>query len=542
LSIHSRREFVQRASSAIASGAATMILPGRAIARLDARQSIRAALGVGTERTFDPVELMAVALDVARRGGASYADCRIVRRRQQSARVDGTHGGHVSYGDNFTISVRVIVDGQWGFANIVVMTPDAVAAAARRAVKEGRTNAKWRSTPVELVAAPPVPDGHWASPMTIDPFEVPIGDQQEALLAGTESALAVHGVTSAKAATWFSRSDRLFASSEGSRITQVGFLAGPGAAVEASVGDESVAASAAPKGVGFTWGGYEVVLNAKLPDGMRAAAEEALRKSRALIGKAKPRSVEVGRYELVASPKMFWSLIAGTVLPALGMDRVIGRQEGAEGTSYASPPEAVLGQMRIGAPLLTVRGDRSLNGLAATGWDDEGVKPEAFTLIEKGVVVDYLALRETAPMLSEWYGKRGLPVRAHGVAVAGVLPVQESVPNSTVEPGPQNINVDDLIKDVKRGVYFSGPGDISPDFGLLNAYGEGLGAQEIRNGKVVGDLTDIAIQFQTQTFWKSLIAIGGSSSVESFVEGLRTVRSVPARFREVNVVNTGRTQ
>jgi predicted Zn-dependent protease len=109
------------------------------------------------------------------------------------------------------------------------------------------------------------------------------------------------------------------------------------------------------------------VAQAKLSDGMRAAAAEALRESRARVGKAAPRSVEVGRYELVVSPKMFWGLVASTVLPALGMERALGRREGAEGTSYASPPDAALGQMRIGAPLLTVRGDRA-TGLMAAGW------------------------------------------------------------------------------------------------------------------------------------------------------------------------------
>jgi TldD protein len=397
---------------------------------------------------------------------------------------------------------------------------------------------------LELVAIPAVPDGHWLGPVTIDPFEVPIGDQQEALLAGTTAALAVHGVTSTRAAITFSRSERLWASSEGSRITQIDVFAEPEATVTATVSDASVAATATAKGFDEpTWGGYEVVLKAKLPAGMRAAAADALRMSAALVGRPGPRSVDVGRYELVVSPKMFWGLIASTVLPALGMERAIGRQEGDQGTSYASPPEAALGQMRIGAPLLTVRGDRSLNGLAATGWDDEGVKPEPFTLIEKGVVVDYLALRETVPMLSGWYGKRGLPVRAHGVGLSDQWDaVGEAVPNITIEPGSGAVTVDDLIKDVKHGVYFSGPGGASPDFALLNAYGEGMGAQEIRNGKVVGDLQDIAIQFQTQTFWKSLVAIGGPDSVESIVGGGRTVRSVPARFREVNVVNTGRTQ
>jgi predicted Zn-dependent protease len=177
------------------------------------------------------------------------------------------------------------------------------------------------------------------------------------------------------------------------------------------------------------------------------------------------------------------------------------------------------------------------------------VKPDAFALVDQGVVVDYLALRETASMLSAWYGSRGAPVRAHGVGMSPASQEpREVAPNITIEPGPVAITVEDLIRDVKHGIYFSGGGNASPDFGLMNAYGGGTGAQEIRNGKLVGYLADIAIQFQTQAFWKGLLAVGGPSSIESFPDYLtvggyyRTVRSVPARFREVNVVNTGRTR
>jgi hypothetical protein len=65
---------------------------------------------------------------------------------------------------------------------------------------------------------------------------------------------------------------------------------------------------------------------------------------------------------------------------------------------------------------------------------------------------------------------------------------------------------------------------------------------------LVGHLKDVAIQFQPLAFWKGLSAIGGADAVVTFTDGYpgafgcRTVRSVPARFREVNVVNTGRTQ
>jgi TldD protein len=546
----SRREFVKLAATVAATSAGTMVLPRRALGALDMRQSAPEALGVA-DPGADPSALAALALDAARSAGATFADVRVDYRRWQGVRISETTGGWVEYADEAGVGVRVLAKGQWGFASTVEMTPDAVAEAARRATHQAQVNAKWRRTTVELVPTPAVADGRWATPVQVDPFTVPVGEQQEALLTGTTAALGVgRGVQSAKCGVGFSRVDRVFASSEGSRITQSFSLAREGGIVSATVGDPSLLASAFPNGFGDpVMGGYEVVAQAKLPETMRVAAQESLRESKELIGAAVPRSVEVGRYELVAGPGMFWGLIEGTLIPALSMERALGRRVAFEGSSFAAPPDATLGKILMGAPLLTVQGDRSTpGGLMTCGWDDEGVKPDDFNLIEQGVLVDYLAMRETAPLLGSWYQSRGMPAHAHGVATtAGWGAPTEMAPNMTVTPGTADVSVEDMIKDVKHGIYCP-DGVVWGDFGLLTAFGELYGVKEIRNGKLVGRLKDVAIQFQIASFWKGLLAIGGPRSVESFTEGrprvfeCRTVRSVPARFREVGVVNIGRRQ
>jgi TldD protein len=544
----SRRDFVKLASTAAAASA---VWPQRALSELNPYRSVKESLGVDERFDFDPRALAATALEAAKAAGASYADVRVDRQISQSLSIRNVDGGNVSYGDNVGVGVRVIANGQWGFVGSDVVTPDAVAAAARGAVHQAQVNAKARKTPLALVPTPSVDDGRWVAPVKVDPFGVPVGEQQEALLAGTKAALAVgSGVKTTRAAVTFLRVERTFASSDGSHLAQTFSLAFPGGFARATVLDESVMATAGPKDFGWAAAGYEVVRDAKLPDTMRVAAEEALRESQAMLGATAPRSVDVGRYEMVVGPGMMWGLVNGTIISALGIERALGRRAGAEGTSYAAPLEAALGKMQMGAPLLTVRGDRSTaGGLMTVGWDDEGVKPDEFSLVEHGALVDYLALRETAPLLGAWYGSRGMPVHAHGVGATGSWrEPRETVPNITVAPGAAAVTVDDMIKDVKHGIYFPGGGGASADFALLNAYGFGPGPQEIRNGKLVGHLRDVALQFQTQAFWKGLLAIGGANSVESFTDGFpglfgcRTVRSVPARFREVNVVNTGRTQ
>ena len=543
----SRRDFVKLASTA---AAASVVWPSRTIAQLNPTRPIRDGFDVAERFGPDPRALAAAALDAACAAGASYADVRVDRQISQSIGIRDTYGGNVNYSENVGIGIRVIANGQWGFVGSDATTMDAVANAARRAVHQAQVNAKRRKTEIALVPAPVVADGRWATPVRTDPFGVAVGEQQEALLAGTKAALAVSGVTQARASVRFMRVERTFASTEGSMIAQTFSLAFPGGQVFATVADEKMTAITGPEGFGWQAAGYEVVPNARLSDAMRAAADEALKESRAMLTAAAPQSVDVGRYELVVGPEVLNGMVEGTILAALGMERALGKRAGEEGTSYAAPPEQVLGEMQIGHPLLTVRGDRtSPGGLMTVGWDDEGIAPEEFALIDHGVVTDYLAMRENASKLGWWYQKRGLPVRAHGCAATGGWSLPgEVTPNLTIAPGSAAITVEDMIKDVKHGIYLSGSGGANGDFGLLNAYGGASSAQEIRNGKLAGHLKDVAIQFQVQSFWKGLLALGGPSSVATFTDGFaslfgcRTIRSVPARFREVNVVNTGRTQ
>jgi TldD protein len=548
----SRREFVRLASTAAAAG---VVWPTTGLAALDGRRPIREALGVADPELADPSDLAATALDAARAAGASFADIHIDRTVTQGLSLMDEASMGVGYSDQVGFGVRVIADGQWGFVSSNTLTTDVVTMAARRAVHQAQVNAKRRQTTLALAPAPVVPDGRWATPMKVDPFAVPVGEQQEAMLAGSKAAHAIKGVLGTQLRLAFERTDRLFASSEGSHIAQTFCLAYPGAQVVATaVGPEEQVQQDVEA---FAWqaAGYEIVREAELPDAMRATAEAALQESRDRYANPriiKARSVDVGRYELVVGPSMFYALVAGTIIPALGMQRALGKRSGEEGTSYAAPPESAVGALAVATPLLTVRGDRSwaVNGLMACGWDDEGVKPDVVTLVERGVVADYLAMREDALRLGSWYERQGAAVRAHGVAACGdwSSSPREVVPNITIEPGREALAVDDLIKDVKRGVYLSGPSFATADFGLSNGYGYAPVVQDIRDGKLAGYLTNAAIQFSVRTFWKGLVAIGGPRSVATFAVGqnglfsCRTVRCPPARFKEVNVVNTGRTQ
>ena len=52
-------------------------------------------------------------------------------------------------------------------------------------------------------------------------------------------------------------------------------------------------------------------------------------------------------------------LLVVTVAEALNLERALGYRANQDGTSFAAPPQAMLGSYHVGTPLLTVHADRS---------------------------------------------------------------------------------------------------------------------------------------------------------------------------------------
>jgi predicted Zn-dependent protease len=74
------------------------------------------------------------------RAGASYADVRCSRQRQNFVFTREQQIQNVVDTDTVGIGVRALVDGTWGFAGTRILTTDGAAAAAREAVAIARAS------------------------------------------------------------------------------------------------------------------------------------------------------------------------------------------------------------------------------------------------------------------------------------------------------------------------------------------------------------------------------------------------------------------
>src|SRR4051812_2012049 len=536
-----RRAFVKQTGIAAAGiAAASALSPTKSFAGL-----------LGTRAVEVPQDdvvraLMMTALNTAKSLGATYSDVRIGRYHNNIVFTREQQIVNTADIDNIGAGVRALVDGTWGFGATRNLTADGVAAAAREAVAIAKANRIARDQPVQLAPTQAYPNATWKSSFTIDPFSVPIEQRADLLLKANAEALKVKGVRFVNSGLFFVKEDRNFASTEGSVISQTIVRVWVPFQITAVAPDNSDFQTRGnvvqPAGRG-----WEYVLEQDLVGNAGKWAEEAVQKLTA-------KSVEVGRYDLVLHPSHLWLTIHESIAHPTELDRALGYEANYAGTSFVAPPEKMLGQLRYGPDIMNIQGDRSQEGgCGTTGYDDEGVKPETFLIIKNGIFNDYQTTREQANWLKWWYDKQGKAARSHGCSNAdswGSVQFQR-MPNVSLLPGTKDIGWDDLISATDRGIAIIGDGSFSIDQQRYNAQFGGQVFQEIRNGKVVGVLKDVAYQMRTPDFWNSMDMIGGQKSYTmgaTFFDGkgqpgqVNAVSHgcVPSRFRNINVINTGR--
>ena len=489
---YNRRDFLK---SSAAATALVIAAPNSAIAsgRLPSRW---------TETASD--ELMAVALTAARDAGASYADVRIGRYRSQNIGTRERQITGVSDAESYGMGIRTIVNGAWGFAATSVMTTEGVVKVAREAARLARAASSVQKRKIEL-APSPIVKGTWQTPVRRDPLDVPIEDKVALLFAANEAALKVPGVRFVNSGLQLLREIKQYANSEGTQTTQTFIRVGPSFSATAvgTGGFQQYGEELAPRGQG-----WEYVESLDMPGNAAKWASLAVEKLGA-------RSVEPGRYDLIITPENLWLTIHESIGHPTELDRALGYEANFAGTSFIAPPEAQIGKLKYGRPLMNIQGDRTQDGsLARCAWDDEGVAADSWRIVDKGIFKDYQTTREQAASISRLTGV----TRSHGCSFAdGWDSVQfQRMPNISLMPGEQNLSMNDIIAATDRGIVIKNRGSWSIDHQRYNFQFSGQTFHEVKGGKITGPLRDVAYQANSLQFWSSCDMLGGPKSWEMY--------------------------
>lgn len=485
-------------------------------------------------------DLATRAVDAAMAAGATYADVRLTVTREE--RISNTIP--VTEEATYGLGVRVLVNGFWGFMASAVWTPEEAVRLARGAVAQGKANGAGKTQTLDLGPAIPVATGDWVMPVRYDPFDIPLGEKTDVLGDIIDVVRQSTPRAAANISVRFQRQHKVFASSDGSAWTQTTYVSNGMFGIQY----RDQYSLRLPQGVAnanFLTGagrGWEYISESGLIDAIPGLIDQA-EQSRHRV------PVEPDRFDVVCGAHAMAMLLDATIGAASELDRALGYEANASGTSYLNDPLNMLGAYQVGSSHLNVIADRSTPGAIATvKWDDESVTPETFQLVENGILVDYQTTREQAPWLASYYQRTNRPIRSHGCAGAGsALDVTlQQPPNLQILPGPTERSFEELVAATEKGIAIVDIGGVSMDQQQLNGVAYPI-LRKITKGKLGPFVVGGAIVFRAPELWKSLTAVGGPKSVQWFGASrqkgqpaqltMHSVAGVPGKFTNVSIVD-----
>ncbi|WP_375478173.1 TldD/PmbA family protein [uncultured Jatrophihabitans sp.] len=484
--------------------------------------------------------LAGAALERARELGAAHADFRLERIRTGALRVRDARLDSASDTEEVGLCVRVVHEGTWGFASGITRTLEAAVALAERAVETAKISRVLRGAPVEFADEDVHTEVEWVSAYDLDPFAVSEGDRIGRLIELSERLLAADGVDHVDASVQYVLENKFYADTAGTVTTQQRVRVDPdftAVHVDRGAGTLSTMRTLAPP----AGRGWEYLAGSGWDFDAEIAELPGL-----LAEQAKAPSVDAGRYDLVIDPTNLWLTIHESIGHATELDRALGYEAAYAGTSFATLDK--LNTLKYGSSVTNVVGDRTVrHGLATIGWDDEGVAGQQFDIVRDGVLVGYQLDRQMAAANAGALGND----RSNGCAFAdsaGHIPLQRMA-NVSLQPAPDGPSVDELVSGVERGILVRGDKSWSIDMQRFNFQFTGQQFHRIENGRLAGQLRDVAYQATTTDFWGSMEAVGGPQTYllgGAFNCGKGQPGQVApvshgspaALFRGVNVLNT----
>lgn len=451
----------------------------------------------------DKLQLAQTAIALIQKSGCDYGDIRLNRERQQNLTARDRSLSQLADNINSGFGIRVLYRGAWGFAANSQINPEAIAQTVALAVEIAKGSLLSQQQPVKLAPVEVYQD-NYTTPIIIDPFAISVSEKAELLLGINEKLFQYEsqGIKKAYSFLRFSETEKIFASTEGSLISQTIYRSNGGYSGTAIANGDAQSRSYTlhPRNQG-----YENIDKESLLGNIERVAQEAIAKVKA--PECPPSLVT----DLILKPSNLWLTIHESVGHPTELDRVYGYEANFAGTSFATTDK--LHKLQYAAPWVNFKADRTQPGGRSTvGYDDEGVKAQSWYVVKDGVLCDYLTDRETAYRL----GRGSSNGCAYADSWASIPMVR--IPNLGLEPGKSDeshtATLEEMIADTNSGILIDGIGSFSIDQQRRNFQFGGDAFWQIRQGKIVGMLKNVTYHSMTTDFWNAIDAIGPESEWE----------------------------
>src|SRR5208337_2417445 len=431
-----------------------------------------------------------LAVEQALKSGAAYVEARAQRDVGHTLTLNNGVAEPVTTTRRLGIGIRVIVDGSMGFASTNSLESSQIRTSAETAVRIAKAAARLISTPSKLAPEKSWED-EWEVRMKIDIRQVSIQEKFNELLS-IEKALSFEQVNVSLPSRILVLDDELtekfYLNSEGSKIS--------GIVPRISLffiltGEEKGKGSIQRIRHEAQTRGWEAVKEWNAP---AIAAGEARILGRMLRDGIQPPRGEI---DLVLGSEVTGIICHESCGHPQEADRILGREGAQAGESYVK--REMIGK-RIGSEHVTIIDDPTLpNSYGFYKYDDEGVKAGPRTLIKDGIISDLLHNRETA-------AEFGVSSNASARSVAYDREPIIRMANTFMKPGDHTL--DELVEDIKSGVYMKSFMEWNIDDRRYNQRYVGLEAYVVQDGMVGAPVRNPILEITTPALYGSVDAVG----------------------------------
>jgi len=436
-------------------------------------------------------DLIQNILDLAKLKGATYADIRVVRRQSEEVEVKNGKVDALIHDEDFGFGIRILFQGAWGFACSSKVTRKEMETVFGKALKISKASAKVKGKEIIFQSTSPVVDTY-RTPVSVDPFEIAPETKLNLLLKADEIIRRNKKVRISEAFLGSYKTEKTFASTEGSYIEQEIVECGAGVAATAIERNEVQVRSYPNSFRGnFSTQGYEWIEKLALQEKAERIADEA-----AQLLSAKPCPSKTTT--LILDSSQLALQIHESVGHPIELDRILGTEASYAGTSFIKPE--MVGHFKYGSELVSIAADATCpGGLGTFGYDDEGIKAQRVPIISQGTLINLLTSRETAHHLEK--GSNGT-MRADGWNRIPLI----RMTNINLEPGEWTL--EQMISDTEEGLFLTTNRSWSIDDKRINfQFGTEIG-WEIKKGKLSEMVKNPTYTGSTPKFWGSCDAIG----------------------------------
>ncbi|MBS1267069.1 MAG: Zinc metalloprotease TldD [Candidatus Woesearchaeota archaeon] len=212
------------------------------------------------------------------------------------------------------------------------------------------------------------------------------------------------------------------------------------------------------------------------------------------------RKLKKEKLDVIAAPQVVGIMVHESVGHPYEADRILGREGAQAGESFVS--QDMIGQ-KIGSDVVTVVDDPTVeNSYGFYLYDNEGVKAKRKYLMKNGKINDFLHNRQTAALMG---------IKSNGSSRSVDYDKESIVRMSNTFMLPSKKKEEELIEDIKRGVYIKNFMEWNIDDKRVNQKYVGAEAYLIENGQLGMPVKSPIMEVSTFDLYKAVDAVANNT-------------------------------